>query len=81
MASACKHTSPRKRSRTTIGGVDTYTSIAAATARSDGWTRITGAATFGWTSEPTTLELYFEGPAAGVNVLVDDFTLQPLTSP
>jgi GH35 family endo-1,4-beta-xylanase len=67
--------------KSTIGGVDTYTSIAAATARSDGWTRITGAATFGWTTEPSSLELYFEGPPAGVNVLVDDFTLQSLTSP
>lgn len=67
--------------KTTSGGVDTYTSIAAATAQSGGWTRITGAATFGWATAPSSLELYFEGPPAGVNVLVDDFTLQPLTSP
>jgi GH35 family endo-1,4-beta-xylanase len=67
--------------KSTIGGVDTYTSIAAASASAGGWTRITGAATFGWTTEPSSLELYFEGPPAGVNVLVDDFTLQPLTSP
>jgi hypothetical protein len=67
--------------KSTVGGQDTYTSFASAVARSDGWTRITGAATFGWSSEPSTLELYFEGPPAGVNLLVDDFSLRPLTLP
>jgi hypothetical protein len=66
--------------KTTVGGQDTYTSIASASARADGWTRITGAATFGWSSEPSTLEVYFEGPPAGVNLLVDDFSLRPLTA-
>jgi GH35 family endo-1,4-beta-xylanase len=55
-----------------------YWSIDAWTARGDRWIELSGAFTLRASGTPTELTLYVEGPAAGVDLLVDDASLVAL---
>jgi glucuronoarabinoxylan endo-1,4-beta-xylanase len=54
------------------GSGTTYSSVASGNATSNGWTKLQGSFTFSYTGTITTLDLYFEGPASGVELYVDD---------
>lgn len=67
------------------GVADEYVRVAWGAATASGWTLLSGNLTFGWQTAPTELVLYFESPDLGggtfANVLVDDVTLQVLSTP
>ena len=55
-----------------------YENLATGTARESSWTEVSGAFTFsGISGTPSELTLYVEGPAAGVDLLVDDVSVVP----
>lgn len=58
------------------GAGEVYTAIDAGTADDQGWFRLSGSYTVQITGTLTTLEMYFEGPAAGVEFYVDDARLE-----
>ncbi len=58
------------------GAGEVYTSIDAGAATDQGWFRLSGSYTLQITGSLTTLEMYFEGPAAGVDFYVDDARLE-----
>jgi len=49
-----------------------YTRVDTSTGYSNQWTRLSGQFTLGVVGIPTTLDVYFEGPAPGVNFYLDD---------
>ena len=56
-----------------------YENLATGTARESSWTEVSGAFTFSSISgTPSELTLYVEGPAAGVDLLVDDVSVVPV---
>ena len=61
------------------GSTTTYDTITTTTASNTQWTKITGTYTISGTNI-TTLELYFEGPVAGVNFYVDDATVEEVST-
>ncbi len=58
------------------GAGEVYTAIDAGAATDQGWFRLSGSYTVQITGSLTTLEMYFEGPAAGVDFYVDDARLE-----
>lgn len=63
--------------KTDGGGTNTiYTAIASGSSNSTNWTQLTGSYTFTVSGSLTTLTLYVEGPAAGVNFYADDFVVE-----
>ena len=56
----------------TDGSGTSYTWVGSATAYDNQWTKLEGYYTFNVTGTLTTLAVYFEGPAAGVNYYLDD---------
>ena len=60
----------------TDDGGTTYQNVAAGTANATGWTQLTGGYTLTVTGTLTALNLYMEGPAAGVSFYADDFIVQ-----
>ena len=59
----------------TTSGVTDYINVTSATSTATNWLPLTGGFTLGTTSGVTTLKLYVEGPAAGVNFYADDFAV------
>jgi GH35 family endo-1,4-beta-xylanase len=53
-----------------------YQQAATGTATSSGWTQLSGGYTLNISGTLTALNLYLEGPAAGVNYYADDFIVQ-----
>ncbi len=66
--------------KATIGGKDIYQSIASATATNTGWALLTGNGAQGWTTEPTSFQVYIEGPDPGADILVDDASVSVLSA-
>jgi endo-1,4-beta-xylanase len=60
----------------TDGAGTTYTGVATGTATSNNWTQLTGGYTLNISGALTTLTLYLEGPAAGVDFYADDFLVE-----
>ncbi len=58
------------------GAGEVYTAIDAGTATDQGWFRLSGSYTVQIAGSLTSLEMYFEGPAAGVDFYVDDARLE-----
>lgn len=57
----------------TLDGTTTYTQAASGTASNSGWVKISGSYTLAsYSGSLTTLDIYFEGPASGVELYVDD---------
>jgi endo-1,4-beta-xylanase len=54
----------------------TYTTVASGTANSTGWTQLIGGYTLNVSGTLTNLNLYMEGPAAGVSFYADDFVVE-----
>ncbi|MCL6590516.1 MAG: endo-1,4-beta-xylanase [Firmicutes bacterium] len=60
-------------------GTTTYDTITTATVTNTAWMKITGVYTIKGTNI-TTLEMYFEGPVAGVNFYVDDVSIEEVST-
>jgi GH35 family endo-1,4-beta-xylanase len=60
----------------TDGGGTTYAAVANGTANSSGWTQLSGGYTLTVNGTLTSLNLYVEGPAAGVSFYADDFVVE-----
>ena len=58
------------------GGGTTYTTVASGTATSTNWTQLNGSYTLNVSGTLTNLNLYMEGPAAGVSFYADDFLVE-----
>jgi GH35 family endo-1,4-beta-xylanase len=58
-----------------------YQRLESATANASEWVEVSGNAALGWTQSPTQLDLYLEGPPAGVDLYVDDAAVRVLTGP
>ena len=54
-----------------------YEHLAEGTATDTTWTELSGTFTLDLSGTPSNLVLYVEGPAAGVDLLVDDVSVQP----
>jgi glucuronoarabinoxylan endo-1,4-beta-xylanase len=54
------------------GAGTAYPNIATGTATNTGWIQLSGTFTLNVTGTLTTLDIYFEGPASGVDIFVDD---------
>jgi hypothetical protein len=67
--------------RITDGAGTRYTQVVAGTANSTGWVRLASFFTLSYTGALNDLYLYFEGPPSGVDLLVDDFRVEPNTVP
>ena len=61
----------------TEDGSTRYQRIATGTASSTGWTKLAGEVTFSLSGSDPVIALYVEGPAAGVDLLVDDVSVAP----
>jgi GH35 family endo-1,4-beta-xylanase len=59
------------------GGGTTYAAVASGTANATGWTQLSGGYTLAVNGTLTALNLYLEGPAAGVDFHADDFIVEP----
>lgn len=55
-----------------INGTPSYDTVATVTANNTGWTYLSGNYTLSYTGTLTILDVYFEGPAVGINFYVDD---------
>ncbi len=53
-------------------GEPTYTNVASVTANNSGWTELSGDYTLNVTGTLVELNVYFEGPASGIDIYVDD---------
>jgi hypothetical protein len=53
-----------------------YISVASGTASNSGWVELSGTFTLNATGTLTVLDVYFEGPAAGVDIYVDDASVR-----
>ena len=62
----------------TDGGGTTYQNVASGTANSTGWTQLTGSYALTVNGTLSGLNLYMEGPAAGVSFYADDFIVQEI---
>jgi endo-1,4-beta-xylanase len=60
----------------TDGSGTTYQNVASVTANSNSWTKLTGGYVLNVSGALTTLNLYMEGPAAGVDFYADDFDVE-----
>lgn len=60
----------------TDGGGTSYAAVANGTANSSGWTLLSGGYLLTVNGTLTALNLYLEGPAAGVNFYADDFVVE-----
>src|SRR5206468_4244794 len=60
----------------TDGTGTTYQNVASGTATSNGWTQLTGGYVLNVSGTLTALNLYMEGPAAGVSFYADDFDVE-----
>lgn len=60
----------------TDGSGTTYQNVASGTASSNGWTQLIGGYILNVSGTLTTLTLYMEGPAAGVDFYADDFDVE-----
>ena len=60
----------------TDGSGTTYQNVASVTANSNGWTQLSGGYVLSVSGALTTLTLYMEGPAAGVDFFADDFDVE-----
>lgn len=60
----------------TDGSGTTYQNVASATANSNSWTKLTGGYVLNVSGTLTNLNLYMEGPAAGVAFYADDFDVE-----
>jgi GH35 family endo-1,4-beta-xylanase len=60
----------------TDGDGTTYAAVASGTAQSTNWTQLTGGYTLSVNGTLTGLNLYVEGPAAGVDFYADDFVIE-----
>jgi len=58
------------------GSGTTYTTVASGTAVSNNWTQLSGGYTLAVNGTLTALNLYMEGPAAGVSFYADDFLVE-----
>src|SRR6478736_5610316 len=58
------------------GGGTSYAAVANGTANSTGWTQLSGGYTLAVNGPLTALNLYVEGPAAGVDLYADDFVVE-----
>jgi glucuronoarabinoxylan endo-1,4-beta-xylanase len=56
----------------TENGTTTYTNIATGTANNSGWTLLSGSYNYTVSGTVTELYVYFEGPAGGIDIYVDD---------
>lgn len=61
----------------TEDGTTRYQRIAAGTASDSTWTQLSGDLTLSLSGSATGVELYVEGPASGVDLLVDDVSVVP----
>lgn len=60
----------------TDSGGTSYTTVANGTATSTNWTQLSGGYTLDVSGTLTTLTLYIEGPAVGVDIYADDFIVE-----
>lgn len=60
----------------TDGNGTTYQNVASGTATSNSWTKLSGGYVLNVSGTLTTLNLYMEGPAAGVDFYADDFDVE-----
>lgn len=60
----------------TDGGGTTYQTVAGGTVSSTNWTQLIGSYTLNVSGTLTNLNLYIEGPAAGVSFYADDFLVE-----
>lgn len=56
----------------TVDGTTTYANVANGTANNTGWIQISGNYTLSVSGNLTALSVYFEGPASGVDIFIDD---------
>jgi endo-1,4-beta-xylanase len=64
------------------GVSDTFTRVASGSATNTGWTTIGGSLALNFPVLPvTTVQLYFEGPAAGVDIHVDEVSVRIISAP
>lgn len=56
----------------TSGGSTAYITGSNVTASNTGWTQITQLLPVAWVTTPTAINFYFQGPASGVDIIVDD---------
>ncbi|HEX5221301.1 MAG TPA: endo-1,4-beta-xylanase [Verrucomicrobiae bacterium] len=59
------------------GSGTSYANVASGTANSTGWTQLSGGYTHSVNGTLTNLNLYVEGPPAGVDFYADDFVIEP----
>lgn len=67
--------------KSTVAGKDSYGQVASGMANDAGWTHLTGSLAVSFSADPSALDLYVEGPAAGVTLFVDDVAAVLLDPP